>query len=167
VHLSISSDWGLKPLYDVIAKIRGADSSDEWVVRGKSPRRVGVRGLGPAVRTGCPAVGGQGDRALLKSGCATEAHVGVRSWDGEEAGLLGSTEWVEAHAVDLQHKAVLYLNSDITLARSSPGRRQPLSGQHLVNEVAGGVKDPETGPHRRRGLRARHAGGRLREGSQR
>jgi len=34
VHLSISSDWGLKPLYDVIAKIRGADSSDEWVVRG-------------------------------------------------------------------------------------------------------------------------------------
>jgi len=59
------------------------------------------------------------------------------SWDGEEAGLLGSTEWVEAHAVDLQHKAVLYLNSDIN-TRGFLAAAGSHSLQHLVNEVAGG-----------------------------
>src|SRR5205807_2003444 len=65
-------------------------------------------------------------------------------WDAEEPGLLGSTEWAEAHAEELQRKAVLYVNTDDT------GRGFLEAGgshtlQHLLNEVAEGIKDPETG----------------------
>ncbi|HZX71696.1 MAG TPA: transferrin receptor-like dimerization domain-containing protein, partial [Rhodanobacter sp.] len=65
------------------------------------------------------------------------------SWDGEEPGLLGSTEWAETHAKELQAKAVLYVNSD-TNARGFLGAGGSHSLQHLVNQVADGVTDPET-----------------------
>ena len=154
VHLSISSDWGLKPLYDVIAKIRGADSSDEWVVRGNHRDGWVFGAWDPlsgqvALLSEAKAIG-----ALLKSGWRPRRTLVYASWDGEEAGLLGSTEWVEAHAVDLQHKAVLYLNSDIN-TRGFLAAAGSHSLQHLVNEVAGGVKDPETGATSQARLRAR------------
>jgi N-acetylated-alpha-linked acidic dipeptidase len=154
VRLSISSDWGLKPLYDVIAKIRGADSPDEWVVRGNHRDGWVFGAWDPlsgqvALLSEAKAIG-----ALLKSGWRPGRTLVYASWDGEEAGLLGSTEWVEAHATELQHKAVLYLNSD-TNARGFLAAAGSHSLQHLVNEVAGGVKDPETGATSQARLRAR------------
>src|SRR6185437_10937371 len=81
--------------------------------------------------------------ALHKQGWVPRRTIVYASWDGEEPMLLGSTEWAETHAKELQQKAVLYLNSD-TNARGflSVGGSQSL--QHLVNEVAAGVTDPET-----------------------
>ena len=154
VHLSISSDWGLKPLYDVIAKIRGADSPDEWVVRGNHRDGWVFGAWDPlsgqvALLSEAKAIG-----ALLKSGWRPRRTLVYASWDGEEAGLLGSTEWAEAHAAQLQHKVVLYLNSD-TNARGFLAAAGSHSLQHLVNEVAGGVKDPETGATSQARLRAR------------
>ena len=153
VHLSISSEWGLKPLYDVIAKVRGADSPDEWVVRGNHRDGWVFGAWDPlsgqvAMLAEAKAIG-----SLLKSGWRPRRTLIYASWDGEEPGLLGSTEWAEAHATDLQHKAVLYLNSDSN-TRGFLDAQGSHSLQHLLNDVAGAVKDPETGVTTQARLRA-------------
>ena len=154
VHLAISSDWSLKTLYDVIAKIRGSQSPNEWVVRGNhrdgwvygawDPLSGQVAMLGEAKAIG----------ALVRSGWRPKRTLVYASWDGEEPGLLGSTEWAETHAEELEHKAVLYLNSD-TNVRGFLDAGGSHSLQRLVNDVASGVNDPETGVSTEARLRAR------------
>ncbi len=92
--------------------------------------------------------------ALLKNGWKPQRTIIFASWDGEEVGLLGSTEWVEQHAAELAHKAVLYLNSD-TNTRGFLNLNGSHSLQHFVNEIAADVKDPETGTSVQARLRAR------------
>jgi N-acetylated-alpha-linked acidic dipeptidase len=153
VHLVIASDWSLKPLYDVIARIPGAETPEQWVVRGNH-RDGWVFGASDplsgqiAMLAEAKAIG-----ALLKSGWRPRRTLVYASWDGEEPGLLGSTEWAEQHAAELQRKAVLYLNSD-TNARGFLKPDGSHSLQHLANDVARTVQDPETGVSSQRRLRA-------------
>jgi N-acetylated-alpha-linked acidic dipeptidase len=154
VHLAISSDWGLKPLYDVIAKIPGAQSPDEWVVRGNHRDGWVFGAWDPlsghvAMLSEAKAIG-----ALLKTGWKPKRTLIYASWDGEEPGLLGSTEWAETHADELQRKAVLYLNSD-TNARGFLEAGGSHALQRLVNDVAGTVTDPQVGSTSLARLRAR------------
>ena len=154
VHLAVHSDWGMKPLYDVIARIPGKQSPDEWVVRGNHRDGWVYGAWDPlsgqvAMLAEAKAIG-----ALLRSGWRPRRTLIYASWDGEEPGLLGSTEWAEAHAAELQHKAVLYLNSD-TNTRGFLKAEGSHSLQHLVNEVAGGIADPQTGTSVAARLRAR------------
>src|SRR5262249_20191121 len=81
--------------------------------------------------------------ALLKTGWRPKRTLVYASWDGEEAGLLGSTEWAETHAQELQRKAVLYVNSD-TNGRGFLDVGGSHSLQRLMNDVSQSVKDPET-----------------------
>ena len=143
VHMAIASDWSQKPIYDVIAKLKGSDYPDEWVVRGNhhdgwvfgawDPLSGNVALLEEAKSIG----------ALAKSGFRPKRTLVYASWDAEEPGLIGSTEWAEEHAEELQKKAVLYLNSD-TNARGFLNAGGSHSLQHLVNDVAASVIDPET-----------------------
>ena len=154
VHLAISSDWGLKTLYDVIAKIPGAQNPDEWIVRGNHRDGWVFGAWDPlsghvAMLAEAKAIG-----ALLKSGWKPRRTLVYASWDGEEPGLLGSTEWAETHADELQHKAVLYLNSD-TNSRGFLEAGGSHSLQHLLNEAAASVRDSETGVSAAARLRAR------------
>jgi N-acetylated-alpha-linked acidic dipeptidase len=142
VHLAISSDWSLKPLYDVIAKIPGKQNPDEWVVRGNHRDGWVFGAWDPlsgqvAMLEEAKAIG-----ALLKSGWRPKRTLVYASWDGEEPGLLGSTEWAELHAAELQKKAVLYLNSD-TNTRGFLAPEGSHSLQHLLNDVAASINDPE------------------------
>jgi N-acetylated-alpha-linked acidic dipeptidase len=154
VHLAISSDWSLKTLYDVIARIEGAESPDEWVIRGNH-RDAWVFGAWDPLSghvdlmAEAKAIG-----ALVKGGWHPRRTLIYASWDGEEPGLLGSTEWAETHAEELKRKAVLYLNSD-TNTRGFLSGAGSHALQHLVNEVAAGIKDPETGVSMQTRLRAR------------
>jgi N-acetylated-alpha-linked acidic dipeptidase len=154
VHLAISSDWSQKPLYDVIAKIPGSQSPDEWVVRGNH-RDGWVFGADDPLAGHVDMMAeGKAIGLLLKSGWKPKRTLVYTSWDGEEPGLLGSTEWAETHAQELQHKAVLYLNSDGNdRGFLSAGGSHSL--QRLVNDVASGVKDPETGVSTQARLRAK------------
>jgi len=144
VHLAVSSDWSQKPLYDVIARIPGSEAPDEWVIRGNH-RDGWVFGADDPLAGHVDMMAEAKSIGLLvKSGWRPRRTLVYASWDGEEAGLLGSTEWAETHAQELQRKAVLYLNSDGNdRGFLSAGGSHSL--QHLVNDVAGGVKDPETG----------------------
>src|SRR4029450_3615593 len=144
VHLSIQSDCARKPAYDVIARIPGAVSPDEWVVRGNH-RDGWVFGAGDplsghvAMMAEAKAIG-----ALLKGGWKPKRTIVYASWDGEEPGLLGSVEWGEQPAEELPKKAVLYVNSDGN-ARGFLSAAGSHSLQGLVNDVAREVKDPQTG----------------------
>jgi N-acetylated-alpha-linked acidic dipeptidase len=144
VHLAIASDWGLKPVYDVIAVMQGSTYPNQWVVRGNHHDGWVFGAWDPlagqiAVMAEAKAIG-----TLAKSGWKPRRTLVYCSWDGEEPGLLGSTEWVETHEDELKRKAVLYVNSD-TNGRGFLSFGGSHSFQHLVNEVAGGVVDPETG----------------------
>lgn len=152
-HLTVLSDWGQKPIYDVIAMLKGSTAPDQWIVRGNHHDGWVFGAWDPlagnvALMAEAKAIGG-----LVKQGWRPQRTLVYASWDGEEPGLLGSTEWAETHAKELQAKAVLYLNSD-TNGRGFLDAGGSHSLQHLVNQVADGVTDPETHVSVRERMRA-------------
>jgi N-acetylated-alpha-linked acidic dipeptidase len=144
VHLKVLSDWNLKTLYDVVAKIRGAQEPDRWIVRGNHRDAWVFGATDPlsgqvALMAEAKAIG-----KLFKEGWQPRRTLVYASWDGEEPGLLGSTEWAELHAAELRAKAALYINSD-TNGRGYLGVSGSHGLQHFASEVARDVQDPETG----------------------
>ncbi|GAC1648197.1 MAG: transferrin receptor-like dimerization domain-containing protein [Gemmatimonadaceae bacterium] len=142
VHLVVKSDWSLKPLYDVIAKIPGTSEADEWVIRGNH-HDAWVNGAEDPI-SGLVAELEEARTLgqLYKEGWRPKRTLVFAAWDGEEPGLLGSTEWVETHERELADHAVAYLNSD------SNGRGYlNVEGSHtlekFINGVANDVEDPE------------------------
>ncbi|HEX3561158.1 MAG TPA: transferrin receptor-like dimerization domain-containing protein [Pyrinomonadaceae bacterium] len=142
VHLKLEFNWDIKPVNDVIARLKGGDLPDEWVVRGNH-YDAWVNGADDplsgqvAMLEEARALG-----ELARTGWKPRRTIIYCAWDGEEPGLLGSTEWVETHAAVLQKHEVLYVNSD------SNGRGfLEAGGSHtlekFMNEVARDVSDPE------------------------
>ena len=143
VHLKMFSNWDMKPLYDVIGKIPGSTIPDEWVIRGNH-HDAWVNGAEDPL-SGAVAVIEEA-RALgelLKQGWKPKRTIIYCAWDGEEPGLLGSTEWVETHADDLRKHAVVYINSDSN-SRGYFALEGSHSLEHFINDVARDVQDPET-----------------------
>jgi N-acetylated-alpha-linked acidic dipeptidase len=142
VHLKLEFNWDIKPVNDVIARLRGGELPDEWVIRGNH-HDAWVNGADDPV---------SGQVALLEEARAVGelARTGWRprrtiiycAWDGEEPGLLGSTEWVETHAEELRRHAVLYVNSD-TNGRGFLEAGGSHTLEKFMNEVARDVTDPE------------------------
>lgn len=143
VHLAVQSDWSMKTLYDVIAVMLGKTRPDEWVVRGNHHDGWVFGASDPltgqvALMSEAKALG-----ALARTGWRPDRTIVYASWDGEEPGLLGSTEWVEAHADELARKAVLYINTDGN-GRGFFGAEGSHDLQHFVNGAARDVVDPQT-----------------------
>src|SRR5882672_10755863 len=143
VHLKVKSNWEIKPVYDVIGKIQGSTFPDEWVIRGNhhdgwvNGAEDPISGM-VAVLEEARALG-----ELVKSGWKPKRTIIYCAWDGEEPGLLGSTEWAEAHYEELRAHGVAYINSD------SNGRGYlEVEGSHtlekLTNDIAREIADPET-----------------------
>ena len=142
VRLKLEFDWNIVPAYNVIARLRGTDLADQWIVRGNH-HDAWVHGAADPV-SGMVALMEEARAIgeLAKSGWRPRRSLVYAAWDGEEQGLLGSTEWVETHLADLRQHAVLYLNSD------SNGRGfLEAAGSHslerFVTEVARDVVDPQ------------------------
>ena len=144
VHLTVKSEWSLKKIYNVIATLKGAEQPDAWVVRGNHHDGWVFGAEDPlsgnvALMAEAKAIG-----ALARTGWHPRRTLVYCSWDAEEPGLIGSTEWAEAHEDELRQKAVLYLNSDGN-GRGFLSAEGSHSLQALVNQAAAAVKDPETG----------------------
>ncbi len=143
VHLMVKSTWTLKPLYDIIARIPGSTEPDQWVIRGNhhdawvNGAEDPISGLVPELEE-ARALG-----ILLKQGWRPHRTIIYAVWDGEEPGLLGSTEWAETHADELRTKGVAYLNSD-TNGRGYLGMEGSHVLERFINGVARDVDDPET-----------------------
>jgi N-acetylated-alpha-linked acidic dipeptidase len=153
-HLAVKSDWRLKEIDDVIAIMKGSKWPGQWVVRGNHHDGWVFGASDPlsgqvALLAEAKAIGG-----LAKRGWRPKRTLVYASWDAEEPMLLGSTEWTEAHANELKKKAVLYINSD-TNGRGFLAVAGSHDFQHLVNEVAAQVIDPETGVSIGQRLRAK------------
>jgi N-acetylated-alpha-linked acidic dipeptidase len=143
VHLMVKSEWSLKTVYDVVATMKGSDYPDEWVLRGNH-HDGWVEGAADPL---------SGQVALMeearilgefaKAGWKPKRTLVYLSWDGEEPGLLGSTEWAEQHGDELQQKAVLYINTDGN-ERGFLGVEGSHDFEHFVNQVANDVQDPES-----------------------
>ena len=144
VHLKIKSDWSLKPIYDVIAVMRGSAYPDEWVLRGNHHDGWVFGAWDPLAGNVSLLEEAKSIGSLVRSGWRPKRTLIYTGWDGEEPGLLGSTEWAEEHADELRQKAVLYINSD-TNGRGFLKAGGSHGLQRLVNEVASEVRDPESG----------------------
>ena len=143
VHLKMTFNWDTKPLYDVIAKLRGSTYPDEWVVRGNH-HDAWVNGAEDPISGLVPEL--EEARALaelVKQGWRPKRTIVYAAWDGEEPALLGSTEWVEAHGDELAKYAVAYLNTDSN-GRGFFGAGGSHTLEKFVNEVIKDVDDPET-----------------------
>jgi N-acetylated-alpha-linked acidic dipeptidase len=153
VHLVVKSNWDLKPVYDVIAELKGASDAGQWVIRGNHHDGWVFGAYDPLAGTVAMLGEAKAMGALYQRGWRPKRSIVYTSWDGEEPMLLGSTEWAETHAKALKQHAVLYLNSD-TNERGFlfAGGSQSLG--HLVDQVARGVSDPNTGVNVERRLRA-------------
>lgn len=143
VHLKVAFDWSLVPAYDVIAVLRGAERPDEWVIRGNH-HDAWVNGADDPV-SGLVALlaEAKGVGSLAREGWRPKRTMVYAAWDGEEQGLLGSTEWAETHADELRQKGVAYVNSDSN-GRGFLYMGGSMSLERLLNEVARDVKDPQT-----------------------
>lgn len=143
VHMKTDYDWSTRPLHDVIATIPGSEFPDEWVIAGNH-HDAWVNGADDPVSGAVALLETARSLATLqKDGWKPKRTIKIAFWDGEEFGLLGSTEWAEKHQDELKQKAVAYFNSDTT----AKGWLR-VSGSHTLeefaSEVAGAVEQPGT-----------------------
>ncbi|MDB4925461.1 transferrin receptor-like dimerization domain-containing protein [Mucilaginibacter sp.] len=143
VHLKLEFNWDMVTAYDVIGTIKGSTYPDEWVLRGNH-HDGWVNGADDPLSGQSSLLDeakALGD--MLKTGWKPKRTIVYCAWDGEEPGLLGSTEYVEDHDKELQQKAVVYINSDdISRGFYHAGGSHAL--EKFIGEVSEGITDPET-----------------------
>jgi N-acetylated-alpha-linked acidic dipeptidase len=143
VHLKVTSNWDIKPIYDVIATLHGSDPDSQWVIRGNH-HDAWVNGADDPIS-------GQAEMleeareigAMHKRGWTPKRTIIYCAWDGEEPGLLGSVEWVETHLAELREHAIVYFNSDSN-ERGHFGLGGTQDLQDVISAVARDIDDPET-----------------------
>ncbi len=143
VRMKLEFNWDIKPIYNVIATLRGAQLPDQWIIRGNH-RDAWVNGADDPL-SGLVAMmeEARGLSELAKTGWKPKRTIVYAAWDAEEEGLIGSTEWAETHADELREKAAVYINTD------SNGRGfLGIGGSHtlekFINGVARDIPDPQT-----------------------
>jgi len=143
VHMKLKFNWDQKRLYDVIVRIPGAQYPDEWVIRGNH-HDAWVNGADdPLSGAVAEMEEARGLAEMLKQGWKPKRTIIYCFWDGEEPGLLGSTEWAETHAVELEQHAVAYINSDSN-SRGFLGASGSHTLENFMNGVIKDIEDPET-----------------------
>jgi N-acetylated-alpha-linked acidic dipeptidase len=142
VHLKLAFDWSVRPLHNVVVRIPGSEFPDEWIIHGNH-HDAWVNGASdPTSGNVALMETARGLAELLKTGWRPRRTIVLAAWDGEEWGLLGSTEWAEKHAQELSTKAVAYINSD-----STSKSWIEISGSHslqaFANDLMRDVQDPK------------------------
>ena len=144
VELEVAFNWELEPAYNVIAKLAGAQTPDQWILRGNhhdawvNGARDPISGL-VALMEEARAIG-----ELAAGGWRPKRTIVFAAWDAEEPGLIGSTEWAELHADTLRANAVAYINTDGNgRGFLNMGGSHSLEG--FINDIARDVTDPQTG----------------------
>ena len=144
VHLKLTFDWQLKPAHNVIAKLKGKDFPDQWIIRGNH-HDAWVHGAADPI-SGMVALLEEARVVgmLAKAGNEPKRTLIYCAWDAEEPGLIGSTEWVEDHLDELQQKTVAYINTDGN-GRGFFEAGGSHSLESMVKEVTIDVIDPQKG----------------------
>ena len=146
VHMHLEQDIALRTIWDVIGTIDGTDPAqkDDWVVAGNHRDAWVYGAVDPNSGTAAmlETVHGLGD--LLKQGWQPKRRIVIASWDAEEEGLIGSTEWAEQHADHLAN-AVAYFNTDVGVSGPHFDAAAVPSLKQFVREVTKEVSSPKGG----------------------
>ena len=146
VHMHLVQDYKLRTIWDVVGTIDGSDSSqkEDWVVAGNHRDAWVYGAVDPNSGTAAmlEAVHGLGD--LLQQGWKPKRRIVICSWDAEEEGLMGSTEWAEMHAKELAH-AVAYFNTDVGVSGPDFDASAVPSLKEFVRDVTRQVPSPKGG----------------------
>ena len=145
VHLKTDMDYQTRTIWDVVARIDGAAEKDRWIVMGNHRDAWVFGAVDPNSGTAAMLETARGFAQLIKQGWKPRRTILLCSWDGEEYGLIGSTEWAEEYADELQQKAVAYLNVDVAVAGPNFGASSVPSLWKLIRAATRDVKDPKTG----------------------
>ena len=144
VKMRLKFSWDRVPTYNIIARMEGTDWPDQWVIRGNHHDAWVVGAKDPMSGLVALLEEARVFGELHKQGWRPRRTLIFAAWDGEEPGLLGSTEWVEHHSATLREKAVAYINTDGS-TRGFLRIRGSHSLQRLAAGVAEDVNDPLTG----------------------
>jgi N-acetylated-alpha-linked acidic dipeptidase len=144
LKMHLKQDYQFRTLWDVIGRVRGRELPDEWVVAGNHRDAWVYGAVDPNSGTAAmlEAVHGVGD--LLKSGWVPKRTLVFASWDGEEEGLMGSTEWVEQHEPELANAAA-YFNMDVGVSGSKFSASAVPSLKQFLRDVTKVVPSPKGG----------------------
>jgi N-acetylated-alpha-linked acidic dipeptidase len=144
VHMHLEQDIALRTIWDVIGKIPGTDQAEDWVVAGNHRDAWVYGAVDPNSGTAAmlEAVHGLGD--ILKQGWKPRRTIVFGSWDAEEEGLIGSTEWAEQHDKVLGH-AVAYFNTDVGVSGPRFDAAAVPSLKPFIREITKKVPSPKGG----------------------
>ena len=145
VHLKTSIEFLTKTIWDVVTRIDGSIESDRWIVLGNHRDAWVFGAVDPNSGTTAMIEVGRGLGQLVKGGWKPRRSIILCSWDAEEQGLIGSTEWAEENATELREKAVAYLNMDAAVSGANFGASSVPSLWQLIRTAAEDVRDPKTG----------------------
>ncbi|HET6180539.1 MAG TPA: M28 family metallopeptidase [Candidatus Sulfotelmatobacter sp.] len=141
-HLKIEMDNGTQPYYVVEGRIRGSELPDEWVVMGNHRDAWAFGGVDPSSGTASMMELTRALGTLAKEGMRPRRTLVICSWDGEEVGLTGSTEWGEQFADELRSKAVAYINVDEATSGPDFYGQAVASLAPMLEETTRTVQDP-------------------------
>jgi N-acetylated-alpha-linked acidic dipeptidase len=143
VHLKVKFSWDIVPCFNIIAKLSGSKYPDEWVIRGNHHDAWVNGAADPVAGLAAMLEEAKSLGSLMKAGWKPDRTIVYCAWDGEEPGLLGSTEWVELHEKELQQKGVVYINSDAN-GRGFLFAQGSHALEPFLDEIAKQVPDPQT-----------------------
>jgi N-acetylated-alpha-linked acidic dipeptidase len=144
VHMKVEMDYRQRPLYDVIAMLHGS-LDDQWVIVGNHHDAWVYGAADPNSGTASLLETARALGELTQSGWRPRRTIVICNWDGEEPGLLGSTEWVEQHRAELQAKAVAYINTDVGVTGPNFTASASPSLNDFIRSATRSVRDPITG----------------------
>ncbi|MGA8618702.1 MAG: M28 family metallopeptidase [Candidatus Sulfotelmatobacter sp.] len=144
VKMHLKQDYQFRTLWDVIGRVHGSESPDEWVVAGNHRDAWVYGAVDPNSGTAAMLETVHGVGELLKSGWKPKRTMIFASWDGEEEGLMGSTEWAEQHESELA-KASAYFNMDVAVSGQKFGASAVPSLKQFLRDVAKAVPSPKGG----------------------
>ncbi len=144
VHMQLNMDYGIRPIWDVIGTIDGKEYPNEKVIIGNHRDAWVYGAVDPNSGTASLLETARGLGELLKSGWHPNRTIVLCSWDGEEYGLIGSTEWGEQNAEELMKDAVAYINIDAPVSGPNFGASAVPSLDRFIMDVTKSVTDPKT-----------------------
>lgn len=144
VHMLLKQDYAYRTIWDVIGKIPGAEWPNEWVVAGNHRDAWVYGAVDPNSGTAAMLESVHGIGELLKTGWKPKRTIIFGSWDAEEEGLIGSTEWAEDNAAQLAH-AVAYFNTDVGVSGPNFDAAAVPSLKEFIRDVTREVPSPKGG----------------------
>jgi N-acetylated-alpha-linked acidic dipeptidase len=144
VKMHLKQDYEYRTLWDVIGRVRGSQSPEQWVVAGNHRDAWVYGAVDPNSGTAAMLESVHGMGELIKTGWKPKRTLIFASWDGEEEGLMGSTEWAEEHEAELAN-APAYFNMDVAVSGTKFGGSAVPSLKQFVREVTKAVPSPKGG----------------------